>query len=167
MSLVVEDGTGLSNAEAYASVSDVRAYATARGLSLPEADGDVEALIRKGCDYLEQYDFKGRKVSRAQALSWPRSYVEDPDYPGEYLATDEVPKRIVFAQCQAAIDASSVELMPTTDGRVVSSEKVDVLEVSYEASSGAAPRPVLSRVSSLIGPLLSSDSGFSLSTKRV
>ena len=167
MSLVVEDGTGKSDAEAYASVADVRAYATARGVTLSEEDSVVEALLRKACDYLEQNTFKGRKVSRAQALAWPRSDVEDPDYPGELLPTDEIPQRIIKAQCQAAIDAVSVELLPVSDGRLVSSEKVDVLEVSYEASSGTQPRPVLTQVSSLIGPLLSTGSGFSLSTKRV
>lgn len=167
MALVVEDGTGKADAQSYASLEDVRAYATARGVTLSETDADVEALIIKATDYLESLDYIGTKNSATQALQWPRYEAPDPDFPNTYIETDELPGRLVRAQKQLVVDQVSVELQPVSDGKQVVKEKVDVLEVQYSESRSSS-RPDLPLTESLLKPLLKRRTGLGpLSTLRV
>src|SRR4051812_42111718 len=101
MALTIEDGSGVSGANSYASVADARAYALARGLTFSAVDGDVETALVLACDKLETYRFRGLKTDEAQALQWPRKcvYIENALHP---LADDAIPARIVQAQCQLA-----------------------------------------------------------------
>lgn len=86
MALIVEDGTGLPDAEAYASVAFCDDYFAARGNTAWAAMGTPtkEAALRLGCDYMEAVyaqQWAGRRTSATQALSWPRSCARgvDPD----------------------------------------------------------------------------------------
>ena len=76
MAIIVEDGTGLPNAESYVSVSDATAYLTAMGdaefASAPL--DDQEAALRRATQYLDtRYTFIGAPLTDTQALQWPRS----------------------------------------------------------------------------------------------
>lgn len=72
--LVVEDGTGLANAESYLSVDDANAYHTkfrnaAWGGEVP----DLEAALRKATQFIDaSFRFRGCKLTTTQALQWPR-----------------------------------------------------------------------------------------------
>lgn len=87
MALIVEDGTGLSTAEAYVSVVDARAAAVKLGLGYLNAadptgawiaaasDADLEASIRRATYYLEGKYFDkwaGISTTSVQALAFPR-----------------------------------------------------------------------------------------------
>lgn len=75
MALVVEDGTGLPNAEAYVSVADADAYHTAMG-NTSWANANMaakEAALRRATQYLDaRYAFAGSPLTEVQALAWPR-----------------------------------------------------------------------------------------------
>ena len=96
MAIVVEDGTGLANADALASEAEVTAYFVAYGLSTQwtsASTSDREIAIRKCTQYLEvAADWEGVRKFEEQALAWPRYWVFDQD---GYLVSDfEVPIRV-------------------------------------------------------------------------
>lgn len=139
MSLIVETGAGLADAESYISVSDAASYLSDRGYSAFAAlatDALKEAALRKATDYMEQAyrtRWKGTRVTATQALSWPRLYVERIDgtyyYPG-----DEVPVEVKNACALLALKSIDGDLnADLTQG--VKREKVDVMEVEYDSAS--------------------------------
>jgi hypothetical protein len=113
ISIVVEDGTGKTDANAYVSVASARAYAEARGKDdvLPEDDDDVAALIVQSTDYLETLPWKGTRTTTTQALAFPRCGVV---IDGQCLADDVIPVRLTTAQSQAVLEiAVNGDLLPT------------------------------------------------------
>lgn len=173
MALIIEDGTGKTDSNSYASVSDVRAYAQARGVTLPTEDSSVESLIIRGMDYLEaQRDrYQGEKTypDHPQALQWPRKCVEIDSYP---WPEDAIPKELVAAlsQCSMEIFAGN-DLQPTTgtEGRVKKERVEGAVEREFMTatdmgSTGFAPS--FPKVDALLAPLFGTG-GAALRTVRV
>lgn len=166
MALVIETGSGVPGANSYASVAEARAYATARGLSLPADDTAVERALVLACDKLETYAYKGDKADESNPLEWPRQNV----YVGaatEPLDNDAIPDRLKTAQCQLAYDSTKVELQPTGTGREVIATKVDAIETRYAQRNSGSIRPELNKAEDILKPLLSTSGGFGLSVVRV
>lgn len=130
MSVTVEDGTGRADAVSYASVADADAYHLARrndAWFAPGSEGDLkEAALIRATGFLDatyRARFPGyRTRRRAQALEWPRTgaYTYLPDagrsdgflasdgYRAwgqgyDYLPSDQVPREIIAATCEAAL----------------------------------------------------------------
>lgn len=168
MALIVEDGTGLPNAESYVSVADCDTYHSNRGntswASLSTAA--KEQNLRKATDYMvEVYRerWKGTRVNANQSLDWPRNYVLREDYVYQtengaaiiggyfYYPSDEVLREIKDACCILALKANAGDLNPDLSQNVVR-EKVDVLEVEYDRYS---PQYVRYRsIDGLLSPFL-------------
>ncbi len=135
--LIVEDGSGKSDAESFISVENASAYHTARGNSAWAAlasDAVREQCLRKATDYMEQVyrsRWQGYRVTEEQALSWPRSdvYVD-----GYAIASDIVPAQVANACAELALRASAGDLAPDLDQRI-KREKIDVLETEYDSAS--------------------------------
>lgn len=153
MALIVEDGTGLVNANSYIAIVEARAYANDRGLILPAADPDLEKLLIKAMDFIEAMagEFQGVKTSPNQALQWPRSDVVLDGYPFDSHA---LPKTLKLAQSQLVTDANLQDLMPSGSGKEVVSEKVDVIEIQYAQSGSTNPQPIFTKAKALLKPLL-------------
>tara|TARA_R100001143_G_scaffold62940_1_gene67674 strand:+ start:6903 stop:7415 length:513 start_codon:yes stop_codon:yes gene_type:complete len=161
MTLVVEDGTGLTNAESYASVSEADTYFTAR--SNPAAwsgltDDDKERHLRLATQYLDLHyggRWKGQRRLEEQALDWPRYDAEDRD--GYDIDFDVVPVRLKHATIEAALRSVSDGLMPdlADPGAVKNSRvKVDVIEIATEYTSGNKPTPTYPIIDNLIFDLV-------------
>lgn len=79
MAFVVEDGTGLSNANAYTSVAFYRAYFTDRGRDVSaQTDQQVQGYIVRATDFVEQrfgQRYQGTRKTLTQALGFPRTGV--------------------------------------------------------------------------------------------
>ena len=73
MALVIEDGTGKSDADSFISLVDARAFAAKYGITLPVNDTAAEVALRQGCQYVElqQKCFSGSLLTTTQELSWP------------------------------------------------------------------------------------------------
>jgi hypothetical protein len=163
MALVVEDGTGKADAEAFVSVADCAAYCTNRGLSWTGTDALKEAAIRRATTYLSTgFTWKGLKLNgRSQALAWPRTGVTDAD--GDDVSDDEVPVEVVNACCEVAareLASPGVTSPDVTMTERVRSEGIGPLRTEYAAAPATADaaRPVLTLVMDLIGGLLSGSS---------
>jgi hypothetical protein len=165
MPLTIETGAGIPNANSYATVSQARAYAAARGLTLPASDTAVEAALVMACDKLQTYRYRGSRVDTAQALQWPREdvYLDDSTAP---LDSASIPAELLQAQCQLAYDATQTELQPTGSGREVVREKVDVLEVQYAPKGSGSVTPQFNKAEAFLAPFLSATAGFGIVTLR-
>lgn len=141
---VLEDGTGLSGSNSYASVAEWKAYWTDRAFDFSAfTDPNIQVALIKATDYIDT-NFRNRflgsfKVS-TQALAWPRLNV--------YLhciAQTGVPINVKRATYEYAKRALTVELLPDpqdTDatGQVVgiSRKKVGPIEIETTYASVGA-----------------------------
>lgn len=172
--LIIEDGTGVSNANSYASVAECRAYAGLRGLAMPADDSAVEVLLVKGADYLETFEskYKGTKTQAAYALAWPRAlvFMFNAHTP---LPETTIPSQLKAAQCQLASDqygtdgTDGISLQPAGTGQQVISEKVDVLETHYSDTHSSSVLPVLNKALGILAPLFNISGNFALSARRI
>lgn len=145
MTLVVENGMGVANANTYASDADFVAYAAARGVTIPTTGGARELLLIKAMDVLESYDarFVGTRVARDQALSWPRF---DVVVNGWDYSSDELPSQLKQAQLTLALevqDGVDHSNPPAPSLPVVEQAVEGAVSVKYAApSQGVSSRKV-------------------------
>lgn len=175
--LIVEDGSGLANAESYVSVSDCASYASARALSFSDMDDDAaEAALRRATTWLDgryRGSFPGRrKNGRMQGLEWPRSDAWDNACPPEPIADDEIPVEIVNACCEAAVRemVAPGSLSPdVTPGKIKKSAKVGDITVEYAVGAGTTyeQRPISTVIDDILSSLLSINRGPALFGKVV
>lgn len=156
MALIVEDGTGKSDAQTYASVSQLQTYATGRRASLPNSTLDREALLLKAMDAMQGLDYVGSRATKSQALDWPRRGVRIDSF--EYAST-EIPKQLLDAQCALAIEAQTTDLLPTIGANAagaVISRTVGPITTTYADSGRASNRPTVEKAKAHLRPLLRS-----------
>lgn len=165
MALIVEDGTGKPDSNSYNDVTEIRAFADARGYELPEDDVDVEKLAIQATDYLESFRklYQGKKTyPTVQALSFPRTGVVIDDEP---LGDEAIPRELKASHAQATVEAYTTDLLANSSA-FVKKEKVDVIEVEYaESSTGSSTG--FTKVDLLLEPLLGTSGGFFLTSLRV
>jgi|TARA_R110002167_G_scaffold92478_1_gene248334 hypothetical protein len=154
MALVVEDGTGKSNADSFISVTDADAYFVNHGS--PTAwtgltTAQKESELRYAAVTLDgNWDWWGSITVITQSLGWPRSGAEDAE--GRSIDTDVVPTRVKDAQCELALLGTSNALNSNYDrGGDVSREKVGPIETEY--FSGASMEPQLPIINRILGGL--------------
>lgn len=142
--LIVEDGTGLSNADSYTSLVEANLYHANHG-NVDWSDIDAttkEQLLRKATDYMvAQYrlQYAGYRRYSTQSLDWPRLYVPLIDslsanvFP-QYVDFDIVPTTVKNACAELALKSYTAILMQDLTQGVIR-EKVDVIEVEYDKYS--------------------------------
>ena len=130
--MIVEDGTGLEDANSYTSLEFADDYFSARGVSewqVLEISKKEQALI-KATDFVDNiYQWYGKKEFEHQALRFPR--IELRDYEG--IEIKGIPTCLKQAICDAAILVSNgTELFQTQNenGDVVS-ETITTLSFTY------------------------------------
>lgn len=165
MTLIVETGAGLANAESYAAVSDADTYHTGRGnTAWTGTTADKEAALRRATDYIgETYRdrWAGNRATTTQALDWPRFYVRMRDGPGmdvfsSYYPTDAVPAAVSRACMELALKALSGPLNPDL-GQAVKSKRVGQVEIAYQDWSSATK--TYPAIDNLLAPLLGAGGG--------
>ncbi|WP_212625075.1 DnaT-like ssDNA-binding protein [Pseudomonas sp. PP3] len=109
MALIIEDGTGKSDAESYASAEDLAMYAVKFGVAIPTEVPAQEALLRRSALAMDGMTWKGRKSNSVQALSWPRRGVEL-DY--EIKPDNYLPARIQYGQMALAAEIHQDDIDP-------------------------------------------------------
>lgn len=141
MSLIVEDGTGLSTAESYVSVAD----ATARHASLDNTNWaaltsqEMESALRRATQYMLQAyrtRWTGDRLNGTQALDWPRWNVWTDGYP---VAPSIVPVDVANACADLALKAAAGDLNDDLTRGVVR-KKIGPLETEYDPHSPQSVR---------------------------
>jgi hypothetical protein len=169
MTFVVEDGTGRTDANAFISVAYFEAYCDARGHNISAfSELQIEQGIVRASSYLsDSFHYKGWRVRGrnsslgAQALSWPRSYVEDGD--GYSVPSDEVPDEIERATAEVTRRELTTPGFMTPDV-IPANQKIltEVAGIKWTSLAMPGPQgavPVLTVVRDIIGPLLDSGGG--------
>lgn len=173
MAIIVEDGTGLTNADALILVAFFQAYCDARGLDYSAySNTQQEQAIVRSSDYMTfGFTWRGFKLKERghadgeQALAWPRQYVWDRN--GYNIEDNIVPVEVQKATAELTFyelaNPSAMRTAYTPHSRV-KREQVGPLLTEYDLGSrdAAGSRPVLLAVMDLIGEFLASDIGTGL-----
>lgn len=168
MTLIVEDGTGVLNANSYNTLAEIKLYGSLRGADLG-LDAEIEVQSFLAMDYLEakRLYFQGTKTLETQELQFPRYNVFIDGYE---VGANVIPVCLKKAQCQLIIEqANGATLMPTQLEAAVKREIVGPIETEYAVSVGAINQPVFSAVDALLEPLMKTSAlgGFSLTSVRI
>ena len=163
MALVVEDGSGLSNAEAFISVADADTYFTAHGdpstwTALTTTDKEV--ALREGTAYLDLIygrRWKGVRSSTTQALTWPRFSCTGLDE--ESIAGTAIPQQIEDANCEAALQYLTdgtlfPEVTTSESGAKRTRVKVGQIEEEVEYAGTKSNVVLYRRVNQLVLPFV-------------
>jgi len=157
MTIIVEDGSIVTDANSYVSVADLEEFALARNITLPATDPEKEALLIAAMDYLEAQRYKGNKYSRDQELQWPRSGVV---IDGFTVGTDEIPTDLKKAELQLAVEAINTSLqpnvIPSAKGAVIQETVEGAVSVSYAEPVSPGAQPVFTKVDAYLSDLLAS-----------
>jgi hypothetical protein len=153
MSLIVEDGTGLENADSYVSLADARTLATSRGIVLSADDTELSQQLVSAADRVTSYEgqFTGQRVTGEQGLSYPRN---NSFRYGTTIANTSIPKELKLAQVTLAgmLEAGVEVWAQGFDG--VKSEKIGPLQIEYADDKAASVgNPDLPQIESILQPL--------------
>ena len=130
ISIIVEDGTCVLNANSYISLEDAKEYQLSCNRTdwLELSDKEQKASLVKATTYIDNlFTWKGRRKFRNQELAFPRVMIKDLD---GYDVVG-IPKRLKKAVCEAAYYGYAEDLFTVYD-----SEK-GVLKRAKDVVSGA------------------------------
>lgn len=158
MSLTVEDGTGVSDAESYASAATVVAYWAARPHSsfattvAAASTANVEGAARESTAYMDATwgrEYRGIRRGFVQGREFPRTgALDDAGYP-----LPDLPQCVVDAVCELTARALSDALADDLDrGGAVRRERFDTVEFEY--FEGAKAGKDYGFVAGLLAPVL-------------
>jgi hypothetical protein len=165
ITLTVEDGSGVANANSFATLAQARDFAVMRGVTLSNDDEVLKVLLIKATDWLKSKSYLGEKTYAGQSyLPWPRSGLM---LDGEEFPENSVPLDIVNAAAQLCIEqANGITLDESQSGALVKKETVGPLSTEYVGSNRAAT-PRMPKVDALLEGWIVHGSGRGLRTVRV
>lgn len=154
MALVIENGSNVANATSYIDAAYLRAYAEARGRTIPADDAALEPHIIRAMDRIEARlaDYRGTDTYSPQRTAFPRygMYLFGRAYPFPY---NEIPENVKKAQAEYALASlDGIELMPTRADAAIRSEAIGPLRTEYFAPAPSAP--VVQAAEELLKPFL-------------
>jgi hypothetical protein len=128
ITITVEDGSVVDNANSYVSLIDLQTYATDNGYTISSDDDVVSRAILLACDFLNGLDYIGSPAETYRAMAFPRTTIVELE--------NIVPEQLIKAQCYLTCNAltSDIELFSTDSGtgnKGVKMEKVSVLQTEY------------------------------------
>ena len=162
MTITIETGAGLPDAESYASVAAADARCASLGLTAWSAlaEADKEIALRKAMIFMATYRTRwaGRRAFQCQALDWPRyNVVVD----GFIVPSTIVPADVVNACIDLAVRAGrGEELLPDLDtgSNSIKKDKTGPLETEYFQNTTDA-RERFVAVDALLAPYFGSAGG--------
>lgn len=137
--LTIEDGTGVPDAESYATAEELARYAAKFGATIPAEQIAQEALLRRAALAMDGMTWKGRKSSSEQALAWPRREIR---LDGENKPERYLPARVQYGQMALAAEIHADDIDPIDKRKgAVTKEKVDgAVEREYATISNTSKR---------------------------
>jgi hypothetical protein len=165
MTVTVEDGTGIEDANSYVSADDAETYCENHGLSswTSSSDDDAKeaALIRASAAIDARYGacFPGTRLKgRDQGLQWPRLAAYD--ISGWLIGDKEVPVEVINATIEAAVRelATPNSLMPDLErGGQIQSIRAGSVGIIY--ANGAPARTTFILIDGILANVLNGMDG--------
>lgn len=155
ITLVKEDGSGMANANSYASLADGNAYHETHLYPEPwnaaTNERKLAALIMATRMIDSEMQFFGSKTTSTQALQWPREQCPDPDlndntFPrligGNWVLENVVPKIVVDATCELARRLLEKNRTADPDGEGISNLSITgALSITFDKTDRADVLP--------------------------
>ena len=134
VTLIVEDGSGLPNANSYCDLDYALEYCTMKGYTSWQSlsENEQKVFIIRGTEFVDNfYNWRGIRGKGSQSLSFPRIDLYDDDH---YLING-IPDKLKKACLEAAFlnSTSGADTLFTTkdENGAIKRQKVDSLEVEY------------------------------------
>lgn len=162
MSIIVEDGSNVADANSYVDVAYATTYASGRGLLLPTDEATLAPLLVRAFDYVEaqRARYKGIKTYPYGGSQWPRTGVV---IDGEEIGEKQIPREIRQAQVRVAVELhSGVDAHVSRQGPQKKRDKTGPLDSEYFAGTDTS----MPAVDALLAPLYAQGGGLSLRTMR-
>jgi hypothetical protein len=158
MSLIVEDGTGMADAESLCTVTFADTFHSNRGNTLwaTMTTTEKEQALRRFTEHARgryQGRWKGDRVYSTQALDFPRIGL---CVDGFAVLSNIVPVEVQNAWALGAFKAASGDLDPDLT-QTVKRKKVGPIEVEYADNSSQAKR--FKAIDQILGPYLTGMGG--------
>ena len=160
MALIVEDGTGKSNAQSYSTVAFYRSEMALRGVVVTaETDADIESRLYLGFNYmLQRYrqEWSGLRKTVTQNSDFPRFMMPIPDVFGSvgwYYDDASVPAEVSKANVLLAYRAKTVTLLPDIEPTVTSEYIAGAISVTYDTKS--TPYTTFGEIDFMLSPYFS------------
>lgn len=166
MTLVVEDGTGISNAESYVSVSEIDAYAEKFGKSgwIGVQTLDKEIHARRATQFLDsKYPFDVTSKVATQALVFPAEsfYIRGHSVTG-------IPLQLKDAACELAIISVGSDLVESVGARAYTYRSVKIGDLEKtERYSSSDNQNIFYSVELILRPLLANSIGRGVSVVKL
>lgn len=131
--LIVEDNTGLTDANVYASVKDFVKFAELNGMNIDDVDDDQLAIyLVRATNFIDSLENRmvGKRLNPEQALAFPRQFTNSCSGNPHLYDMRGLVKALFYcveAQCLG------FNLLPINISKedIIKKEKIDVLEVQY------------------------------------
>ena len=168
MALIVEDGSGVVNANSYVSRADYIAYAATLGVTIADdAAADVELI--KAAEYIDAHksNMKGYQVNKSQDMAFPRYNVF---IDGWHWSSNELPRNLILCQMRFAMDVhDGIDLFnrPANPNLVAKSEEVvGAVKVEYALDGANQKLGRSSKGDALLNSLLNLSGLYSITAVR-
>jgi hypothetical protein len=167
LTLIKEDGSGKSDANSYANVTDADSYHDGHLYATTWTSAVTatkeKALVMATRLIEANMLFNGQMLRSTQALLWPRVGARDPDARGgeEFFADNAIPPDLVKAVCETARELIAQDRTGTPEGEGIKDiSLVGSLRVTFDKMDR---RPILTRIAQLylsrLGSLIDRASG--------
>jgi len=153
MPLIIEDGTGVEDANTYIDLADARELASTRGIILSAEDSELSSQLVSAADRLTSYEARmtGCRMTGAQGLSYPRN--NSYRY-GSIFPNTSIPKELKLAQVTLAGLMESGVIIWGLPATGIKSETVGPLETVYtDSGADSVGNPDLPQIDSILEPL--------------
>jgi hypothetical protein len=171
MALIVEDGTGKSDADSYSSIAELDAYNLAYGNDARWRDKTLQQkeefarLATQGLDLEYSSKILGTIKESDQALLFPRVGIEDP-IDGFVYDDDSVPTRWKYAHAELSLELARGTLLHAaqsdSSGIIRERKKLGPIEIEKTYSASKASSVAVAdfpRVDRLVSRFTTGDSG--------
>lgn len=157
VALIIEDGTGKSDANTWASLDEFKNYFLYQPRSVTSyTDDAIESrLVAAAIILSHRYRWCGKKTVKTQALAWPRTGAYDQDR--ESVGSNDIPPYLKFAQIELAywllVNTGKTGFESDTDQASSEFKEIEIFEgirVEYKDSGKFKPLPSL--ISELVQP---------------
>ncbi len=150
--IIVEDGSGVENANSYVSALDVDGYCSNMHYvdwNTPDDSDKVAGSILRAMRYIETNAFIGTKSQTVNDLEWPRKEAYDRN--GILIDDDSIPLKIKDAVCEAAYqeNVSDWSLQPNISAGNMKKEEYGSVSFEYFESQNTQ-KPVFPSITGIL-----------------
>jgi hypothetical protein len=143
MALTIEDGTIVAGADSLATIEELVDYSINFGVTIPDDDVDLEAILRRAYLQMTAMQWKGCAVSADQTGPFPRTGIYRN---GFILDSTTIPEQAKLGQMALAAEIYADDLDPPEDrSGAIKSETVGPLSTTYADAPNYKARPAASR----------------------